>query len=99
MKGSTTIFALLKRWRFVLASAAVLLLSVVLLLLFPREEHLVLSTVFALLFWLALIASFVFMVLAVRNRGKPKAETSPQKRHAVGFTKKSERREENLNEQ
>lgn len=79
MKRSDAIFALLKRWRFVLAAAVVLLLSVVLLLLFPREEHVALSTVFALLFWLALIAGFVFTVLAVRTRGNPKRKIHRRK--------------------
>lgn len=54
-----------------LCSAAVLLLSVILLFLFPRKEYLAVSTAFAILFWLSVAATIVCMVLAVRNRGKP----------------------------
>ena len=60
-----------RRWRRALCSAAVLLLSVILLFLFPRKEYLAVSTAFAILFWLSVAATIVCMVLAVRNRGKP----------------------------
>lgn len=60
-----------KQWIWCVISSAVLLLSVILILLFPREEHVVLSTVFAVLFWLSLVATIVSAAFAVRNRGKP----------------------------
>ena len=71
MKRSKTIAATLKKQRFVLLSASVLLLSITMLVLFPREEHLALSTAFAVLFWLSLILCMVSVILSVRNRGKP----------------------------
>lgn len=61
----------LRQWRRALCSAAVLLLSVILLFLFPRKEYLAVSTAFAILFWLSVAATVVYTVLAVRNRGKP----------------------------
>lgn len=60
-----------RRWRWVICSAAVLLLSVILLFLFPRKEYLAVSTAFAILFWLSIAAVVIFTVCAVRNRGKP----------------------------
>lgn len=54
-----------------LCSAAVLLLSVILLFLFPRKEYLAVSTAFAILFWLAVAAIIVSTAFAVRNRRKP----------------------------
>ena len=53
---------------------------------------------FALLFWLALIASFVFTVMAVRSRGKTEADVSPAAKRSVGFIKKLDRGEENFDE-
>ena len=61
------VFAFGKRWGLVVISSVVLILSVILLLLFPRKEHLALSTVFAITFWLSLAAVIVSTVLAVRN--------------------------------
>lgn len=63
--------AFFRRWRWTLCSAAVLLLSVILLFLFPREEYPAVSTVFAILFWLSIAAVIAFTTLAVRNRKKP----------------------------
>ena len=59
-----------KRWRRLVMAASVLLFSVVMLLLFPRQEHTVLSTLFAVLFWLSLAAVVIFGAVAIRNRSK-----------------------------
>ena len=62
-----------RRWRRALFSVAVLLLLVLVLLLlvFPRKEYVALSTLLAILFWLALAAVIVCTTLAVRNKKKP----------------------------
>ena len=72
-----------KRWGTVIISSAMLILSVILLLLFPRREHLALSTVFAVMFWLSLAAVIVFTVLAVRNRGKPPRRRPARKKKTI----------------
>jgi lipopolysaccharide export LptBFGC system permease protein LptF len=72
-----------KRWGTVIISSAMLILSVILLLLFPRREHLALSTVFAVMFWLSLAAVIVFTVLAVRNREKPPLGKAPEQNKTI----------------
>lgn len=71
MKINQSLTAFFRRWRWALCSAAVLLLSVILLFLFPRKEYLAVSTALAILFWLAIAAVIVCIALAVRNRRKP----------------------------
>ena len=57
-----------RRWRRALL---LLLVLVLLLLVFPRKEYVALSTLLAILFWLALAAVIVCTTLAVRNKKKP----------------------------
>lgn len=72
-----------RRWEPVAISSVVLILSVILLLLFPRKEHLVLSAVFAVTFWLSLAAVIVSTGLAVGNRGKPPLGKAPEQNKTI----------------
>lgn len=83
MKNNQSLSAFLRRWRWALCSAAVLLVSVILLFLFPRKEYLVVSTAFAILFWLSITATIVCIVLAVRNRGKPPRRRPARKKKTI----------------
>lgn len=86
-----------KHWKEIV-SGGLLLLSVVMMLLFPRENNLAAATVFAVLFWLSLIACVVLAVAAIRARGDPKADHFPADTDPAGDIKKSEHREEHYNE-
>lgn len=66
-----------------LCSAAVLLLSVILLFLFPRKEYLAVSTAFAILFWLSVTATIVSTAFAVRNRGNPPLRRPARKNKTI----------------
>lgn len=68
-----------KRWELVVISSVMLILSVILLLIFLRKEHLALSTIFAVTFWLSLAAVIVSTVFAVRNRGTPALQSARTK--------------------
>ncbi len=57
---------MLKKWK-VLLSAGMLTLSVVMILLFPREKSIAIATVFAILFWLSLIACVWLAAITIRK--------------------------------
>ena len=59
---------MLKKYWKALLSAGMLTLSVVMILLFPREKNIVIATVFAILFWLSLIACVWQAVITIRKK-------------------------------
>lgn len=80
MKNLQKISAFGKRWGPVVIFSVILILSVILLLLFPRKEHLALSTIFAITFWLSFIACVWQAVVLIRrylDRNQRKMRTKP----------------------